>query len=161
MRPPAAAGRASRRREQGAVLVELALVLPLFAAFLLVIADLGLVLREYQVVQNAAREGARYSIIQTSWIDPRNPGATEAAIKQRVLDYLAQEGIRDVAVEAITVSQTYPIEVNGMTLYGSSITVSYQRPLLFSGAGFESFRFGFLPFPTVTLTGRAVFRNLY
>lgn len=145
--------RAAREGERGAVLVELALVLPLFAAFLVTVVDLGLVLREYQVVQNAAREGARYSIHPPNWIDPRNPSATDAPIKARVVEYLQQERIT-IDPAQVTVSQTDPIVVGALTLRASQITVVYQRNLLLPAGGL-------LPFPSVRLTANAVFRNLY
>ncbi len=141
--------------ERGVVLVELALVLPLLTALLLTIVDLGLVLREYQIIQNAAREGARYSIHPPNWIDWRNPGASDLAIRQRVVEYLQQEGIMDVGVASVTVVQTAPIAApDGLTLEGSRVTVTYTRQLLIAGGGL-------LPVPQVTLTAEAVFRNLY
>src|SRR5512134_889063 len=94
--------------ERGAVAVELAIVLPLLALLLLTIIDLGLAIRESQVLQNAAREGARFSALPISWIDPLNPVATETAIKQRVTDYCQQEGIV-VDPATVTVNQRHPI----------------------------------------------------
>ena len=42
----------------------MALVLPLLTLLLIGIINMGLVIREHQVLQNAAREGARYSTLQ-------------------------------------------------------------------------------------------------
>lgn len=145
--------RPRRHSQRGAVIVELALMLPLYAALLVVIIDLGLVLREYQILQNAAREGARYSVHPPNWIDPRNPGATAGAIQARVVEYLQQEGIT-VPAANVSVTQAAPIVVGGLTLRASRIDVTYQRNLLVPAAGL-------LPTPNVTLTATAVFRNLY
>jgi uncharacterized membrane protein len=142
-----------RPPQRGAALVELALTLPLLTLLFLTIIDLGLVIREHQVLQNAAREAARFSALPLSWIDPRNPVATEAAIKQRLVDYCQQEGIT-VAPGQITVNQQYPIDVNGFTVRGSEVIVTYTRSFLIPGAPL-------LPFAQMTLSGRAVFRNLY
>jgi TadE-like protein len=140
--------------ERGAVLVEFAIVLPLLALLFLTIIDLGLAIRESQVLQNAAREGARFSALQISWVDPLNPVATEGAIKQRVTAYCQQEGIV-VDPAAVTVNQRYAIDVGGgLTALGSEIVVSYERPFLIPGAPL-------LPFARVRLASRAVFRNLY
>lgn len=141
------------RGERGAILVELALMLPLLTLFFLTVVDLGLVIWEHQVLQNAAREGARFSILPTSWLDPRNPTATQAAIEQRVIDYCLQEGITVNAVD-ITVNQQYPIVVGGFTVRGSEVVVTYNRSFLVPGAPL-------LPFPQMRLSARAVFRNLY
>jgi Flp pilus assembly protein TadG len=142
-----------RSGEHGAVLVELALVAPLLVLLLITFADLGLVLREYQILQNAAREGARLSVNPPNWVDWRNPEASYAVIQRRVVDYLGQERI-PVDAASVTVTQSRPVVVNGLTLYSSQVTVTYERRLLVPGLGV-------LPSPTVTLTANAVFRNLY
>lgn len=139
---------------QGAILVELALVLPFLVLLMLTAVDLGLILWEYKIVQNAAREGARFSALPRNWISPWNPIATDADIKQRVLDYLQQEGIAGVTANDVTVNQHYLIPSGPITPFGSEVTVTYNRALLVPGAGL-------LPFGTMTLTGRAVFRNFY
>lgn len=141
------------KSEKGAVLVELAIVLPLLALIFLTIIDLGLVIREHQILQNAAREGARFSTLPMNWINPRNPGATANAIKQRVIDYCQQEGLA-VGLEDVTLNQLYPIDVGGLTAYGSEVTVTHESTLLIPGAPL-------IPVGQLNLAGRAVFRNLY
>ena len=140
-------------RQRGTVLVEFAIVLPLLALILLVIVDLGLVLREHQILQNAAREGARFSSLPANWVSPKNPNATTASIQQVVINYLAQENI-SVTADQITVNQQYPINVGTSTVYGSHVTVSYIRSLLLPAVPL-------LPAGQVTLTGESTFRNLY
>jgi hypothetical protein len=153
-RAPDATAAGRGRGERGTALVELAVVLPLLALLFLTAIDLGLAIREGQVLQNAAREAARFSSLQTSWLDPvRNPTASRAAIEQRVVDYCLREGIT-VSAAAVSIDQRYPIRVGGLTLGGSEVIVSYERPFLIPGAPL-------LPFARVRLTGRAVFRNLY
>ena len=151
---PSASGRESHGGgERGAILVEFAIMLPLLALLFLTVIDLGLVSRESQVLQNAAREAARFSALQTSWLDPRNHTATRAAIEQRVIDYCQEEGIA-VSAANVTVNQQYPIQVNGFTVLGTEVIVAYDRRFLIPGAPL-------LPFSQVRLGGRAVFRNLY
>lgn len=145
--------RVHKPTERGAALVELAMILPLLALVFLVVIDLGLILREHQILQNAAREGARFSSLQKNEIAPTNPTANENTIKQRVIEYLAQENISVIAGD-ITVDQEHPITVGVFTLTGSEITVTYNRSLLIPGAPL-------LPFSQLTLTGQSVFRNLY
>jgi Flp pilus assembly protein TadG len=153
--------------------VELALVLPLLALLLLGIIDLGLVTREHQVLQNAAREGARFSALPQNQIDDSNPTATAAKIRDRVITYLSQENITVSAVACtedlpagskkwtcgvIKIDQKSPITttIGGVTYtdYGSAVSVTYPRSLLIPGTGY-------LPFTSVNLTGNSVFRNLY
>jgi len=158
--------------ERGAVIVELALMLPLLAILIMTIIDLGLVTREHQVLQNAAREAARFSALPKNNIDPTNPTATPNSIRDRVINYLAQERITVAAVDcaadgteakrwncgAITRRQQKPITttISGVTYtdYGSEVTVTYTRSVLIPGAPY-------LPFNSVNLTGKSVFRNLY
>jgi Flp pilus assembly protein TadG len=145
---------AHNRNERGAALVEMAMVLPLLVIVFLVTIDLGIVIREQQILQNAAREGARFSALPKNWINPVvNPGASENAIKQRVIDYLALENIT-VAPGSISVDQQHAITIGAVTVWASEITVTYSRSLLFAGGPL-------LPFANVTLTGQSVFRNLY
>ncbi len=136
--------------EDGAVIVEMAFALPLLALIFLVIIDLGLVVREFQVLQNAAREGARFSSLPANQIAlSADPAATQTAIKQFVVSYAA-EGKVTVDVANVQIDQAYVIPGG----CGSEITVTYARPMLFLGGPF-------LKGGSMTLTGRSVFYNLY
>ena len=150
-RPRVGAGASAA--QTGAVLVELAMILPFLALTLVVIADLGLVLREHQVLGNAAREGARFSSLPKNWVAPQNPGASLAAIQQYVVDYCDRAGVQ-VAGAEVDVDQGVLIAVDGGTVSASRVTVTVDRNLLFPAAGL-------LGSPTVRLRGEAVFRNFH
>ena len=49
--------------ERGQALIELAFILPVMLVFLLVLVDFGLALDRREVIQHAAREGARYGAV--------------------------------------------------------------------------------------------------
>ncbi len=140
-------------RERGAVMVEFAMMLPLLVIIFVTIIDLGVLLHEHQVLQNAAREGARFSILPMNQIGPLNPTATVNGIKQRVIDYCAGENVT-VLLADITVSQQHPITVGADTIMATEVTVSYTRQLLIAGAPF-------LPVGDIVLSGNSVFRNFY
>lgn len=142
-----------RRDCRGAVVVELAIMSPFLIFLLLTILDMGLLLRNSQIIENAAREGARYSSLPKNNIDPTNPAATTAAIKQRIIDYCNQEGLTVTAGD-ITINQEYPITVNGRTAVSSLITVSYAHDFITPGASG-------LAGGTFNLQGEAIFRNLF
>jgi Flp pilus assembly protein TadG len=162
----------ARSAHRGSVIVELALMLPLLAIFVLGATDLGLIIREHQVLQNSAREGARFSAQPANNIAASNPTATANSIRDKVIDYLAQERITITPTDctadttipqqwncgAITIRQQYPIPtvVNGITIteYGSSVAVTYNRSFLFQGGSLFQFN-------SVSLNGNSVFRNLY
>src|SRR2546428_10063542 len=121
--------RGTRGSERRTAVVEFALVLPILALLLVMVIDLGLVLRDYQVLQDAAREGARFSALPKNWMDTQNPTATEQVIKQRVIDYLQQQRIT-VAAANITIDQAFPIPVGAITVVGSKVTATHTPSLL-------------------------------
>jgi Flp pilus assembly protein TadG len=135
--------------------VELAVILPLFGILLLGILEVGGMARDHQVLQNAAREGARLSALPTNRMSgATNPTAVENQIKSRIIAYLANENITVVNGD-IVVNQTYPINVGALTVEGSQIIVTYTRPLLTPGVT------GLIPLGSRQLRGTAVFRNFY
>jgi len=143
-----------RQDQRGAVLVEMAIILPLLLVLLVGAVDYGLILREYQILQNAAREGARLSILPQYCISSTpatDQAAVSNAIKQRVVDYLAQEQIT-IATTDVTVAQNIVVNIGGgLSATASKITVSYTRSVLI-GNGW--------PFGPVALRAEATFRNL-
>ena len=58
--------RSFRKSEDGATLVEFALVAGIFVVFLIAIVDFGLVFWQKSMVTAAARDGARYAIVRGS-----------------------------------------------------------------------------------------------
>jgi hypothetical protein len=62
------------RRDGGQELLEFALILPLLLLILLGIMEFGLVILSYNTIANAAREGARYGIV-----NPSDTGGIQAA----------------------------------------------------------------------------------
>jgi Flp pilus assembly protein TadG len=145
----------TQKNQRGAVIVEMALILPILLVFFVGIIDFGLILREYQILQNAAREGARMSMLQR--YELKTLGATDqatvtAAIQQRVVDYLAQEHIT-IASSDVLINQDYAIDLGGgLSASASQITVNYTRSMLI-GNGW--------PFGPVALKGEAIYANLY
>lgn len=148
-------------------------MLPVLALMILGSIDMGLIIREHQLLQNAAREGARFSAQPSSKIDASNPTATPESIRDRVINYLAKENINVTSSActadgtelkrwncgAITIRQQSPIVtvVGGTTFtdFGSSITVTYSRSFLFQGSSV------LLKFNSVNLNANSVFHNLY
>src|SRR5690349_3622568 len=121
---PATSQRATfRDRQKGAVAVELALILPLFAILLLGIMEGGSIVRDYQVLKNAAREGARFSANPANQISlSQNSATTLQTIQNRVIAYLQSENI-SVAAANVTVDQAYPVQIGSLTVLGSHVTV--------------------------------------
>jgi Flp pilus assembly protein TadG len=142
------------QKDQGTAIIEIVLVMPVLVLCLLVAIDLGLALREHQVLQNAAREAARFSALPGNQVSPLNPNATLTYIQQRAVDYCQREKVT-ISASDVAVDQAYTIPIGGTvtSVAGSHISIVHRHSLLigvpYFGAG------------TLTLRAGAVFRNLY
>jgi hypothetical protein len=67
------------KSERGAELIEFALIFPLLLLVVLGIIDFGFTFQRYEVLTNAAREGARLAVL---------PGYNQADVRLRVCAYL-------------------------------------------------------------------------
>jgi Flp pilus assembly protein TadG len=81
---------ARRRGERGQAIIEMALTLPLLLVIVMGIFDFGFMFQRYEVVTNAAREGARVGVLGD--YTPAN-ATTSPLGRQRALDYLDVGGI--------------------------------------------------------------------
>lgn len=137
----AALTRVDGRSERGQAIIELALTLPLLLLIILGVFDFGLMFQRYEVVTNAAREGARLAILKSQ-------GYSTDDAKQRALDYLAYGGVSGGVRTGpcSTVDTTNPICVSvtesTTPIAGSSpvvnvdemvVTVEYDHSHLFVG----------------------------
>ena len=127
--------------ESGAMVVEFALVAPIFFLVLFATLELGIYLHDRQVLTNAAREAARYGIVMQS---PRHD-VTE--IQQRALDFSGS--VIGVSLNCTPGTDCPDIEVTTQTpaVPGSPLTVAISTPFpfpLLSAFGEGSFS-SFLP----------------
>jgi Flp pilus assembly protein TadG len=139
----------ARRGERGTALAELAILLPILLFLSMVVFEGAAMIRTHQVLNNAAREGARFAV------QPENQGNT-GGLQQAVIDYAA---LNDVTLSAaqINVDQESSIPgPNGVLMSASVITVTrpYTLNVLPNIPGFNISN-------SVTLVGRAGFRNFY
>jgi Flp pilus assembly protein TadG len=131
--------------DAGAELIELAIVLPLLLFVIAGIMDFGFLFQRYEVVTNAAREGARIAVL---------PGYAESDVQARVQNYLTVSGLTDTATTAVTAgTETLP---GGMTVTTTAVDVQYPASFFFLGplAGLV----GGDEFDTVTLHANSVMR---
>jgi Flp pilus assembly protein TadG len=105
------------KREDGAVAVEFALVLPILIVLVFGIIEFGFALYNKEVITNASREAARAGIVQA-------PKLTETAIEDVAKDYLAAAGW-DKTKAAISVT-------GAGGLFPNSLTVTVNYPYRFS-----------------------------
>jgi Flp pilus assembly protein TadG len=114
-----------RRSQRGAELVEFALILPLLVFIILGLIDFGFMFQRFEVVTNAAREGARMAVL---------PGYAAADVQARVLSYLTTGGVA-ATTSNTTVSVTSVSIAAGVgpALPGKRVQVTYASPYLFLG----------------------------
>jgi Flp pilus assembly protein TadG len=120
----ASTNRAQRlwRCERGAELVEFALVFPTLLLVMLGIMDFGFLFQRYEVLTNAAREGARVAIL---------PGYQDADVQARVNAYLTAGGVTGTAT--VQVGPTQSLNVGGQCITIRPVTVRYNYQYAFVG----------------------------
>jgi hypothetical protein len=133
--------------EDGAELVEFAVVVPVMLLVLLGIIDFGLLFQRYQVITNAAREGARLAVL---------PGYTSIDVQDRVTQFLTAAGLDEEADTAVGLPYEVPGGA-GPCLRMVPVTVSYPHSYSFIG-GIASY-FGSDAFTATTLQATATMRN--
>jgi Flp pilus assembly protein TadG len=137
-----------RAGERGTMLAELAMVTPLLILILMPVLEGSRVIRTHQVLNNAAREGARLAVL------PENRGSTGDIVTQ-VINYANQNGVTLTAAN-ITINQNAVIPNGGVSIPASIVTVTYTYTPSFLGA------LAFVGLPTsFPLSTQAEFRNFY
>jgi Flp pilus assembly protein TadG len=109
------------RREQGAELIEFALVLPVLLVLLAAILDFGFLFKNWEVVTNAAREGARMAAL---------PGWVESDVETRVNNYLTAGGLQGTAVTSV---DPVTVAVGTGSINGIKVTVEYPHSYMILG----------------------------
>jgi Flp pilus assembly protein TadG len=139
----------NRFREKGTVLMELVLVLPLLVLIVMLVLEGSRLVRTHQVLNNAAREGARLSV------QPEHQGGT-ADITSEVINYASQNGI-SIPAGNVAINQSASIATpSGVSISASHVTVTYSYKVSYLSV------FTWLGVPgTYTLQGAAEFRNFY
>jgi TadE-like protein len=136
------------RSERGAELIEFALVLPLLLFIIMGLVDFGFLFQRFEVVTNAAREGARMAVL---------PGYATADVTTRVRAYVSNGGLAITGTNpSVSVTNVTIPTGGGPVMQGKRVQVVYSSPYLFLGplAGW----FGGT-FTTANLTGTAIMRD--
>ena len=101
------------RSERGAELIEFALVLPLLLLLIAGVVDFGMMFQSYEVVTNAAREGARVGVL---------PGYNVPDVQARVDAYLAASGLTGARTTNVT---NIPVATAAGTFTARRVTLAY------------------------------------
>jgi hypothetical protein len=142
------------RSERGAELIEFALVFPLLLLLVLGMVDFGFLFQRYEVLTNAAREGARMAVL---------PGYSPTDVQARVCNYVQGGG---VPITGACPNPTNPVisppsNVNiplpgGASVSAKRVVVTYTNSYLFIGPIAAMFGGTFSTRPITTV---AIMRN--
>lgn len=110
---------AQQYRERAAAIVEFAVVLPFLLTILFGIMEYGWIFMIRQSLQNAAREGCRVAVLQTS---------TDGQINQRIQDMMAPTGL-----DSYTVTLSHADEDAGNCTEAVTVSVSYGEVSILGG----------------------------
>lgn len=111
------------RRPAGAELIEFALVLPMLLLVIVGIFDFGFMFRDFGVITNAAREGARIGVLT---------GYSTTDVQTRAGTYITAAGLD--ATQATTAVAIEDLAVGGTaTVKVVRVTVTYPHSFSFLG----------------------------
>ena len=120
------------------------IVFPIFMLLLAGLLDFGMLMRNYEVATNAAREGARIAVLDSNY--------TDADIEARVFAYLDAAGIAGTrSVNVVDV----PVVTAAGTFTARAVTLNYTYQWIVLG-GIASFFGG--DFTTLPLQATSVMR---
>ena len=103
-------------RERGSAMVETAICIPLLLVLMVGIFEVGRAYQTWQVLTNAAREGARMAVM---------PSPTTADTTALVREYMANGQLTKAATASVVVDEGASINVNGTPVSASMVTVDY------------------------------------
>jgi Flp pilus assembly protein TadG len=103
-------------RERGSAMVETAIAIPILLVLMVGIFEVGRAYETWQVLTNAAREGARMSV---------TPGSSQSNTTALIRQYMANGQLTKSATAAVNVNTGASIDVNGTPVSASAVTVDY------------------------------------
>ena len=106
----------SRNRERGSAMVETAICIPLLLVLMVGIFEVGRAYETWQVLTNAAREGARMAVTPTG-----STADTTALVRQ----YMSNGQLTKAATATVVINEAASINVNGNPVSASQVTVDY------------------------------------
>jgi Flp pilus assembly protein TadG len=151
----------SRKSERGTQLLELALVLPLLLFMAMLVSEGSDFIRVHQVLNNAAREGAKFSsMLENDCNQATTPANCVTAITNVVVQYASNNNvtIANPGTNVVVNQAADWVVPTGTTagFYTSKVTVSYSYPIVYL-----KIAPGFTIPDSILLVGSSEFRNFY
>ena len=138
------------RSQRGVALVETALTLPLVLLITIGAVEFGRAYQTWQVLTNAAREGARVAVL---------PGVEDADVEERVKAYLTSGQLDVPAETAVTIKRDNPLPIGGATATASSVVVDYPFEFIVLQPVAQLVVHGSTVGAPLTMTASALMRN--
>src|SRR5437667_6185829 len=135
---------------RGTALMETALTLPLLLLVSVSIFEFGRAYQTWQVLTNAAREGARVAIV---------PNSTVSDVQSRVTAYMQSGQLPDYAGATISVDQNQTVSIGASTASASVVTVAYPFNFIVLNPVAQLVSRGSTLGGALTLTASAEMRN--
>jgi Flp pilus assembly protein TadG len=104
------------KSERGAALLEAAITIPMLLLISVGIFEFGRAWQTWQVLTNAAREGARLAVL---------PDPTVGVAETRVREYMAAGQLPGASTAAVDVNRSTSMTVNGAAVSASQVTIDY------------------------------------
>jgi len=105
-----------RSGERGQALLETAMVLPLVLLVSAGIFEFGRAYQTWQVLTNAAREGARVAIL---------PSSTASDVQSRVQTAMQTGQLQDAATATVDINQGATVSIGATNASASIVTINY------------------------------------
>ncbi|HEX6210925.1 MAG TPA: TadE/TadG family type IV pilus assembly protein [Methylomirabilota bacterium] len=104
------------KSERGAALLEAAITIPMLLLVSVGIFEFGRAYQTWQILTNAAREGARIAVL---------PDPTPGIVETRVREYMAAGQLAEAGAAAVDVDRSTTLTVNGAPVSASQVTIDY------------------------------------
>jgi Flp pilus assembly protein TadG len=139
-----------RHGERGQALIETALTLPIVLVLSVSIFEFGRAFQTWQILTNAAREGARIAVL---------PGSTAEGVQNRVMQYMEAGRLDNRALGQIAVNSNSAFDTGNGPVSASSVTVSYPFTFMVLNPVIQLVVRGSTVGAPITMTASAVMRN--
>ena len=137
--------------EQGTALLETAMTLPLLLLVSVGIFEFGRAFQTWQVLTNAAREGARLAVM---------PSQVAGGVDARVKSYLTSGQLDNVANATVVVNPAATVDIGGgATATASLVTVTYPFQFMVLQPVASLLVAGSTAGAPITMTATATMRN--
>jgi Flp pilus assembly protein TadG len=138
------------RNQRGTALLETAMTVPILVLVAVGIFEFGRAFQTWQVITNAAREGARLAV---------TPNATSGAVDSRVRNYLQNGQLPNHASASVTVNRDATLTVNGQPESASRVIVDYPYDFMVLNPVARLVNPGSTTGAPVTMRADAIMRN--